>query len=67
MTPDEAFRLVITEVGSASKLAQLLNVTQSHISDIKVGRRRVPARLIKKVVALSNGKVKAEELRPDLY
>ena len=71
MTSTEAFQLALSEIGpkygAGAKLAKLLGVSRSCVYDIKSGRRRVPAKHVKKVVELSNGKVKAEELRPDLY
>lgn len=67
MTPNEAFRLVLTQHKTGAALAQLLDISDSHLYDMKSGRRRVPARLVKKVAKLSNGLVKPEDLRPDLY
>ncbi len=67
MTPTEAVNIVILEVGSVKLLAPLLGISNSYLRDIKTAYRKVPVRLVKRLVELSNGKIKASELRPDVF
>ena len=58
---------VIRKVGSMTKLANKLNVSPSFISHLAKGRKKIPARYVKKLVELSEGEVMKKDLRPDLY
>lgn len=53
--------------GSNTELAKLLGVTQSAVSMWKSGERQVGPRHCKAIQRLTKGKVKAKDLRPDVF
>lgn len=64
---NKAFLKVIESVGSKSELAKLLGYSVSHIRAILCGAKNVPAKVVLKLVELSNGSVTAQQLRPDVF
>ena len=67
MKKNQALLMIIEEVGSVSELAKLLDVSQPYVSNWLYGRRLIPATQVKKLAELSKGKVKAKDLRPDVF
>lgn len=58
---------IVKEVGSVSELAKRIGVTQPCVSHWLSGIRKIPATKVKLLVELSNGKVREEDLRPDVF
>jgi DNA-binding transcriptional regulator YdaS (Cro superfamily) len=53
-------------VGSQAALAAALNVTKAAVSQWKDEDRKVPAEHCPAIERLTNGKVRCEDLRPDI-
>lgn len=53
-------------VGSQKKLADLLKVTPAAISHWSTGFRSIPAERCPDIERISGGKVRCEDLRPDI-
>ena len=64
---NKEFLKVIELVGSKSELANLLGYSESHIRALLCGAKNVPAKIVLKLVELSNGAVTAQQLRPDIF
>jgi DNA-binding transcriptional regulator YdaS (Cro superfamily) len=64
---NKSFLKAIRQVGSNSDVAKLLGYSESHIRAILCGAKNVPAKAVLKLVELSDGKVTAKELRPDIF
>jgi DNA-binding transcriptional regulator YdaS (Cro superfamily) len=53
--------------GTQRVLADLLDIHPSMISQIANGRRKVPARMCRKIELLTGGAVTRYDLRPDIF
>jgi len=60
------FELLRFEFGTLSRLAMMLNITESAIY-MWTRKKNIPVRHLKKIEELSNGKITKEMLRPDLF
>lgn len=58
---------IINEVGTQKDLSKRLGISYSYMRNIKSGESKVPPKLVKKLAALSNGKVTERQLRPDIF
>jgi DNA-binding transcriptional regulator YdaS (Cro superfamily) len=63
MSPFDALKY---EFGTLSNLAVKLGMNESAVYQW-VGKRRVPIKHLKKIEELSQGRLKPETLRPDLF
>jgi DNA-binding transcriptional regulator YdaS (Cro superfamily) len=54
-------------VGGIEKLAKSLDCDNSSVCRWVYMKHKVPAKYVKKIVALSEGLIKPEELRPDIF
>lgn len=54
-------------LGSQSALALALDVSPQFICQLVNGSRPVPATLVRKIEAATDGKVSCHELRPDIF
>ncbi len=54
-------------VGGIGKLANLIELDQTNISKWLYTERKIPAHHVKLIVKATNGKVKAWQLRPDVF
>jgi DNA-binding transcriptional regulator YdaS (Cro superfamily) len=53
--------------GSIGKLANLIELDQSNISKWLYTDRKIPAHHVKLIIKVTNGKIKAWQLRPDVF
>ena len=53
-------------LGSQRKLAILLGVTESAVSQVRKGRRPIPVRWCPLIEAATRGAVRCEDMRPDI-
>ncbi|WP_086935385.1 transcriptional regulator [Azospirillum sp. B510] len=60
---DEALSMAISKAGGVTRLAEALGITTEAVYQWE----RCPQRRVLAVVAATGGKVKAYQLRPDLY
>jgi len=69
----EALDKAISLVGSQTALASMLSkacrrkIWQSHISTWRNRDRKVPPEYCKTIEKITNGRVKASQLRPDIF
>lgn len=66
MTPEAALDEVVSIVGSMQLLADHLGVTKGAVGQWKLDDRRIPAEHCPAIERLVNGKVRCENLRPDV-
>jgi len=66
MTPEEALDKAIAIVGSLQLLAKELKVTKGAVGQWKAPERRIPAEHCPTIERLTGGRVRCEELRPDI-
>ena len=66
MNPTEALEKAISLVGSASARAARLGLTKGAISQWKGEGKKVPADHCPEIEKATNGKVRCEDLRPDV-
>ncbi|HFD6683187.1 TPA: transcriptional regulator [Providencia alcalifaciens] len=62
----EAIKTAIKIMGTQKDLAEACGVSQQAVHKWANGKSRVHPRLVKLIVNLTNGAVKAYEIRPDL-
>lgn len=62
-----AIQSAIKTFPSQKAFAEAVGVSPSFVSQWVSGTRRVPPGLCRKIEALVDGAVKAEELRPDIF
>lgn len=67
MKQHKSLSKIVKEVGSVSELAKKVGVSQPYVSQWLSRKKPIPATKVKLLVALSNGKVTEEELRPDVF
>ena len=67
MNSKEAILIVVNQLGSQKKLAEKLHVSRTTVSMWAIGHRNVPANRVMDIVKLSKGKIKAKDLRPDVF
>lgn len=69
MTPSEALKKVVKHVGTQEKLAAALgtDVVQADVSRWINKNKKVPAEYAIPCAMLTDGEVKAHELRPDIF
>jgi DNA-binding transcriptional regulator YdaS (Cro superfamily) len=67
MKKNAALLKIVKRVGSITELAEILGVSRPHVGNWVYGRRKIPPRLVKKLVSLSGGEVTPEDLRPDIF
>lgn len=65
-TQTSGIRKACEYVGGVSALAQRLDITSSAVSQWVNGLRRVPAEQCPKIERITAGKVRCENLRPDI-
>lgn len=66
MSPDEALDAAISKLGSMQAVAQKLGVTKGAVSQWKLEGRRVPAEHCPLIERITAGRVRCEDLRPDV-
>lgn len=54
-------------LGSQSALAQALDVSPQFINQLANGSRPIPATLVRKIEAATDGRVSCHDLRPDIF
>jgi DNA-binding transcriptional regulator YdaS (Cro superfamily) len=52
---------------SGAELARLLGVSKQLVSHWRVGRARVPAERCKEIERVTGGRIRAHQLRPDIF
>lgn len=57
---------ILLSIGKRKELAKLIGISCSYFRTLLNSGREVPVPLAKKIVELSDGKIKIEDLRPDL-
>jgi DNA-binding transcriptional regulator YdaS (Cro superfamily) len=67
MKKEEALRKVINKVGSGAELGRKLGVSNTIVWDWVGGRKPIPAKLVRKLVELSQGEITESDLRPDIF
>lgn len=67
MKNDSTIQTAIKLVGGYQALADELDVSTSYVYKWAEGKRKIPAHLVTKIVRLTKGKIKAEQLRPDIF
>jgi len=67
MEQKKALLKVIEEVGSSKELSNLLGISYSYMRTLLCGFLKIPPKMVKRIVALSNGLVKPNQLRPDIF
>ena len=67
MKQTTALNIVINKFDSMTEAAQAIGVSISYLSHLASGRRKVPIKYVKRIVELSEGKIKKRDLRPDVY
>lgn len=67
MDSQKAVLKIVKKMGSMAELARQLGVSRGSVNDWVKGRRKIPARLVKKIVNLSDGELTEEDLRPDVF
>lgn len=66
MTPEEALEKAISTIGSMKALGDSLGISKGAVSQWKDHGRRVPAEHCPQIEMLTEGKVRCEDLRPDV-
>ncbi len=64
---NRALQQAIQVVGGVKKLALELGVHPNNVSDWLYREPKIPARHAQKIVQVTRGLIKAEELRPDIF
>ena len=67
MKRNEALLKIVEKVGSQAEVARRIGVDRRNFNDWLLGKVSISGRYVNKLVALSNGEVKASDLRPDLF
>lgn len=67
MTSEEALELAISITGSMQALADHLGITKGAVSQWKLPGRRIPIKHCRDIEVLTEGKVRREDLRPDVF
>lgn len=67
MNKKEALLKIVNKVGSQSELARRLGVTRYYVYGMLTGKDQISSRLVKKLVALSEGEITEKDLRPDIF
>jgi DNA-binding transcriptional regulator YdaS (Cro superfamily) len=62
-----ALRRAKNILGTQSAIADLVGVTQPHVSFVLSGKSKIPADWCIPIETATDGQVKRHELRPDLY
>jgi DNA-binding transcriptional regulator YdaS (Cro superfamily) len=62
-----ALKKAVELAGGVTKLALEIRISKSKISDWLYTDIQIPAHHVHKIVKATGGKVKAEELRPDVF
>ena len=62
-----AMRRAISFFGGTVKLAKNLGIRPNHIPDWLYEKRLIPVKHAVQIEYLTNGKIKASELRPDIF
>lgn len=55
------------KIGTQTEVAKKIGRSQGYVSRMVSGDKRIPAELVKALVAATGGHCTAAELRPDLY
>lgn len=63
----EPLKLAVAICGSQKEMAGKLGISQNHLSNCVNGRANIPAKYCRKIEAITNGDITAEELRPDIF
>jgi len=67
MKKHKALEKIIKKVGSLTKTARVLGISNSYLCHLKEPERNIPIKYVKKLIELSDGEVTKEDLRPDVY
>lgn len=67
MTTEDYMAQVVAQLGSKAELARYLECTRSFAGRIVEGAQLVPAKKCRDIEYLMRGKVRAEDLRPDVF
>ena len=67
MTNMHAFKSYVSMAGGNAAAAKRLGITPGMVGHIKSGRRGVSVRIAKAIEADTNGFIRRETLRPDVY
>ena len=62
----DAINRAIVKAGSAAKLARAIGISTSYMSQLRGGRRPLPAEYCPKIERITSGDVRCEDLRPDI-
>lgn len=66
ITMNEALKRVLETVGSQKRLGELVGYSQASVYKWLYHIQKIPPEIVPSLVSLSDGEVKAHELRPDL-
>ena len=67
MKQREALYKIVKEVGNTVDLANILGISHSYLRVMLCESQKISPKIVKKLSELSNGKVRPEELRPDIF
>jgi len=67
MKKKKATSKIVKKFGSVSAVAKRLAISRTYASNFLSGNRKVPVKYVKKLVELSEGEIKAKDLRPDIF
>jgi len=67
MGQNKVLSKIVTKVGSVSEVARQLGVSRQSVSGWLNSHRPISAKAVKQLVALSDGEVTEEQLRPDVF
>lgn len=66
MNQQSSLQRAVEFVGNQGDLARVLGCHQSLISQVLTGRRKLPVNLAIRIEAATYGRIRVEELRPDI-
>lgn len=67
MKKNEFLLKIIKKVGSQAELARRIGVDRRNLNDWVHGKASISGKYVNKLVAMSEGEVRASDLRPDLF
>jgi len=67
MRQNKVLLKIVEKVGSISEVAKLVGVSRQSVSMWLNNHRPISAKAVKQLVALSDGEVTEEQLRPDVF
>jgi DNA-binding transcriptional regulator YdaS (Cro superfamily) len=67
MKQNKAILKLVKKYGSITELANQIGVSRTYVGHWLHGRRPIPVALVKKLALLSEGELKREDFRPDIF